>query len=91
MQSWLLNVWQESAASILFITHDVDEAIRLSDRVYVLTERPATVAVTLEVTLERPRPYEVVLTPEFASYKATALDHLHTGAGALFGSEQPDG
>jgi len=90
MQSWLLDVWQDSAASILFITHDVDEAIRLSDRVYVLTERPATVAVTLEVGIERPRPYEIVLTPEFASYKTEALNHLHTGAGALFGSEQPD-
>ncbi len=90
MQSWLLDVWQDSAASILFITHDVDEAIRLSDRVYVLTERPATVAVTLEVAIKRPRPYEVVLTPEFASYKKNALNYLHTSTGALFGSERPD-
>jgi ABC-type nitrate/sulfonate/bicarbonate transport system ATPase subunit len=78
MQSWLLQIWQESAASVLFITHDVDEAIRLSDRVYVFTERPATVAVTIDVDLPRPRPYETVLTEAFAALKEIAIRHLHT-------------
>lgn len=78
MQSWLLHVWQESAASVLFITHDVDEALRLSDRVYVLTERPAKVAVTIDVDLARPRPYATVLTEGFARLKAIAIAHLHT-------------
>lgn len=78
MQSWLLHIWQESAASVLFITHDVDEALRLSDRVYVLSERPASVAVTIEVDLPRPRPYETVLTKEFARLKEIAIAHLHT-------------
>jgi ABC-type nitrate/sulfonate/bicarbonate transport system ATPase subunit len=78
MQSWLMHIWQESAASVLFITHDVDEAIRLSDRVHVLTERPASIAVTIEVDLSRPRPYGTVLTPAFAHLKETAIRHLHT-------------
>ncbi|NOY57024.1 MAG: ABC transporter ATP-binding protein [Actinobacteria bacterium] len=77
MQSWLLDIWQASAASILFITHDVDEAIRLSDRVYVLSERPASVVLTLEIDLPRPRPYETVLSPEFAALKAQAIRYLH--------------
>ena len=77
MQSWLLDIWQQSAASIFFITHDVDEAIRLSDRVHVLSGRPASVVLTLEIDLPRPRPYETVLTPEFAALKAQAIRHLH--------------
>ena len=87
MQSWLLDVWQESAASILFITHDVDEAIRLSDRVYVLSERPARVVLTLEIDLPRPRPYEMVLTREFAEYKAQAIRYLHPDEPALIDEE----
>ena len=80
MQSWLMDIWQESAASILFITHDVDEAIRLSDRVYVLSERPAHVVLILEVDLPRPRPYETVLSPEFAALKVQAIRQLHPDA-----------
>ncbi len=78
MQSWLMHIWQESAASVLFITHDVDEAIRLSDRVYVLSDRPATNATTIDVDLPRPRPYETVLSQRFAQLKDRALRHLHT-------------
>jgi ABC-type nitrate/sulfonate/bicarbonate transport system ATPase subunit len=78
MQSWLMSIWQESAASVLFITHDVDEAIRLSDRVYVFSERPARVALTLEIDLPRPRPYETVLSPEFLAIKAQAIQYLHS-------------
>ncbi len=77
MQAWLLDIWQESAAAVLFITHDVDEAIRLSDRVYVLSSRPAAVATVIDVVLPRPRPYEVVLAPEFADLKRRALAHIH--------------
>ena len=83
MQSWLLHIWQQSAASVLFITHDVDEALRLSDRVYVLSERPASVAVTIDVGLPRPRPYETVLTEAFAKLKEQAIAHLHTEEEAL--------
>lgn len=78
MQTWLMRIWQESRASVLFITHDVDEAIRLSDRVYVLTERPARNATTLLVDLPRPRPYETVLTTEFVQLKNQALKYVHT-------------
>jgi NitT/TauT family transport system ATP-binding protein len=54
-QMWLLDVWQEFHASVLFITHDVREAIFLSDRIYVLSARPARVLRIVEVDLPRPR------------------------------------
>lgn len=54
-QMWLLDLWQEFHASVLFITHDVREAIFLSDRIYVLSARPARVLRVVEVDLPRPR------------------------------------
>ena len=57
-QTWLLDLWQEVHASVLFITHDVREAILLSDRIYVLSARPAHVLRVIEVPLPRPRQAE---------------------------------
>src|SRR5260370_37142252 len=54
-QMWLLDLWHEFHSSVLFITHDVREAILLSDRVYVLSSRPARVLRVVEVELPRPR------------------------------------
>jgi ABC-type nitrate/sulfonate/bicarbonate transport system ATPase subunit len=54
-QMWLLNLWQEVHASVLFITHDVREAILLSDRIYVMSARPARILRVVRVDLERPR------------------------------------
>ncbi|GHO43461.1 ABC transporter ATP-binding protein [Ktedonospora formicarum] len=58
LQMWLLDLWQEVHASVLFITHDVREAILLSDRIYVLSARPARVLRMVEVDLPRPRTQE---------------------------------
>jgi ABC-type nitrate/sulfonate/bicarbonate transport system ATPase subunit len=55
LQMWLLDLWQAFHASVLFITHDVREAILLSDRIYVLSSRPARVLRVAEVDLPRPR------------------------------------
>jgi ABC-type nitrate/sulfonate/bicarbonate transport system ATPase subunit len=55
LQNWLLDLWQALHASVLFITHDVREAILLSDRIYVLSARPAHVLRVVEVDLPRPR------------------------------------
>lgn len=59
-QMWLLDLWQGVSASVLFITHDVREAILLSDRIYVLSARPARVLRVAEVPLERPRHAELL-------------------------------
>lgn len=76
LQGWLLDVRDQLAATIVLVTHDVDEAILLADRVVVLTERPARVALDIEVDLERPRKMEVETTDEFARLKARLLDSL---------------
>jgi len=55
LQMWLLDLWQTIHSSVLFITHDVREAILLSDRIYVLSARPARVLRVVEVDLPRPR------------------------------------
>ncbi len=60
MQSILLELWEASRISVLFVTHDIDEAIFLSDRIYVMTARPGRIKAELAVPLERPR------TPDLA-------------------------
>lgn len=76
LQEWLLQVWQQSRHTILFITHDVEEALFLSDYVYVLTARPARVCLELDVPLLRPRQREMTLTAEFAVLKQEVLQAL---------------
>ena len=55
LEDWLLDIWREFEKTILFITHDVDEALYLGDRVIVLSARPGRIVSSLEVELERPR------------------------------------
>ena len=76
LQEWLLEVWQRFRQTILFITHDVEEAAFLSDKVYVLSPRPARVCAELPIPLPRPRLREMTLTPEFASLKQQLLQAL---------------
>jgi ABC-type nitrate/sulfonate/bicarbonate transport system ATPase subunit len=76
MQRWLLDVWQKYRRTILFITHDVDEAIFLGDRVLVMTARPGAVKLEQAVDLPRPRRPDIVTAPEFVRLKRTLLDAI---------------
>ncbi len=76
MQEWLLEVWGQLGQTILFITHDVEEAVFLSDRVYVLTARPARVCLELPVLLSRPRDRTLVTSPAFIALKRRLLEAL---------------
>lgn len=76
LQEWLIGVRDELAATIVLVTHDVDEALLLADRVVVLTRRPARVALSLPVELERPRTMAVETTREFARLKGRLLEAL---------------
>jgi ABC-type nitrate/sulfonate/bicarbonate transport system ATPase subunit len=76
MQEWLLDVWQEDRKTILFVTHDVEEAIYLSDRVYVMSGRPGRVSLCVDIDLSRPRPPEVTMEPEFLELKQKLLRPL---------------
>nr|MBC7244856.1 ABC transporter ATP-binding protein [Chloroflexota bacterium] len=83
LQEWLLEVWQRFRYTILFITHDVEEAVFLSDKVYVLTARPARVRKELLIPLPRPRQRAMTLTPEFAALKQQLLEALQDSPNAL--------
>lgn len=74
MQRFLLKVWEEFRKTILFITHDVDEAIFLSDRIYVMTARPGTIKAELQVPLPRPRTLQLVTSDSFVEMKRTLLN-----------------
>ncbi|MCI0441466.1 MAG: ABC transporter ATP-binding protein [Chloroflexi bacterium] len=73
MHEWLQDTWQQLKRTIVLVTHDVDEAIFLSDRVYVMTARPGRIKLEEEVRLSRPRGPEVVTHPDFVALKARLL------------------
>jgi ABC-type nitrate/sulfonate/bicarbonate transport system ATPase subunit len=73
MQHLLLRIWDETACTVLFVTHDVEEAIFLSDRVFVMTARPGRIKAEIEIPLPRPRSYELKATEEFLRLKMQAL------------------
>lgn len=76
LQMWLLGAWDRLDATILFVTHDVSEAVLLSDRVYVLGPRPATVLDEVRVTLPRPRTPDMLQSPEFTTLHGRLLASL---------------
>jgi NitT/TauT family transport system ATP-binding protein len=65
MQSELLKIWQMANKTVLFITHQIDEAVYLSDRVVVMTARPGRIKSVLEVDIPRPRELSIKRTPQF--------------------------
>jgi ABC-type nitrate/sulfonate/bicarbonate transport system ATPase subunit len=80
MQQWLLQVWKEAQRTVLFITHDVDESIFLSDRVLVMSPRPGRIIADFDNPLERPRSLDVLTDPRFVELKSQILHLLHGGA-----------
>jgi ABC-type nitrate/sulfonate/bicarbonate transport system ATPase subunit len=80
MQQWLLTLWKDFARTVLFVTHDVDEAIFLSDEIVVLSPRPGRIREHFAVPLPRPRPREIVTAPEFVLLKQRCLSLLFEGS-----------
>jgi ABC-type nitrate/sulfonate/bicarbonate transport system ATPase subunit len=76
MHRWYLGVMERIRLSTLFITHDIDEAILLSDRICLMTGAPGAVTMELRVEPPRPRPREFALSPEFLDYKRRVIAHL---------------
>jgi ABC-type nitrate/sulfonate/bicarbonate transport system ATPase subunit len=76
MQGWLQSVWLQYRWTVLMITHDIREAVYLSDRVIVLSDKPARVRRQVQVPLPRPRGLDIVTTPEFAKVESELMDVL---------------
>jgi NitT/TauT family transport system ATP-binding protein len=79
MQAELLGLWSRHPKTVLFITHQIDEAIYLSDRVVVLTARPGTVRADLRIDLPRPRDLALKRRPAFAAYADRVWNLLEKG------------
>ena len=76
MQQWLLEIWARFRSMILFVTHSVDEAIYLSDRIYIFTEQPAAIMGEFRIDLPRPRNQEIMVSQQFLEYKRLILEDL---------------
>ena len=68
MQTELMRIWEEGRKTVLFVTHQIDEAVFLSDRVLVLARRPGRIQETIDVALPRPRALAIKRAPEFVAY-----------------------
>jgi NitT/TauT family transport system ATP-binding protein len=80
MQEKLLDVWEDDDRTVLFITHDVEEAILLADRVVVMTARPGQAKDVIDVDLDRPRDTDMVTTDRFNELQRRANESIHDEA-----------
>jgi NitT/TauT family transport system ATP-binding protein len=80
MQELLLDIWQSSHKTVLFITHDIDESILLGDRVYVMTARPGRIKEMVEIDLPRPRTVEMLTSNAFMAIKRRIMHSIHEEA-----------
>ncbi|PZW48396.1 ABC-type nitrate/sulfonate/bicarbonate transport system ATPase subunit [Humitalea rosea] len=76
MQRWLLDIWSRYRRTIVFITHDIDEAIFLADRVLVMGARPGRIRMDRAIDLPRPRAAALITAPEFTAIKRELLEVL---------------
>lgn len=90
MQEELNRIWQESRVTVVFITHDIYEAIFLGDRVAVMSTRPGRIAEIVHVDLPRPRTNEVKKLPEFIEYHGRFWDLLRSDVARATRSPAPD-
>jgi NitT/TauT family transport system ATP-binding protein len=76
MQAELLQVWERTKKTVIFVTHSIEEAAYLSDRVVMMSARPGRIKQIIPVQLPRPRDYEMRLTSEFNDLKSRIWDVL---------------
>lgn len=77
MQELLLDVWQQFPKTIIMVTHDIEEAVFLADRVVVMTSRPGSIKEIINVDLPRPRNYLIKTSNQFTDYKRQAMELIH--------------
>jgi NitT/TauT family transport system permease protein len=76
MQEWLLSIWSELRKTVIFVTHDIEEAIFLSDQIYVMSSRPGKIKTVIDVPIPRPRPRSCASDPIFLEIKQRCIDLL---------------
>jgi NitT/TauT family transport system ATP-binding protein/sulfonate transport system ATP-binding protein len=76
MQELLLGIWEADRKTVLFVTHDIDEAIFMANRVAVMTARPGRIKRELAIDLPHPRHYTIKTAPEFSAYKAALTEEI---------------
>jgi NitT/TauT family transport system ATP-binding protein len=81
MQQLLLKVWDETASTILFVTHDVEEAIYLADRIFVMSAHPGTIVEDVQVPFDRPRSLDLKQRNEFHDLQNYVLSRLRRAPG----------
>ncbi len=77
MQQLLLGIWEKEHKTVLFVTHDIDEALYLGEKVYVMSARPGRIIDTISVGFVHPRSYELATSPEFIELKRRIQHSLH--------------
>lgn len=90
MQQILTNMWQRLKISVLFVTHDIDEAVFLSDRVYVMTARPGSIKAEVVVPLPRPREPSVIMSSEFLALRRGLMSLIREESLKAMGGEIND-
>jgi len=80
MQEMLLGIWEREQKTVLFVTHDIEEAIFLGSRVIVMSARPGRIKTEIVVDLPHPRSYKIKTTPEFVSLKERLVEEIRTEA-----------
>lgn len=91
MQEILTNMWQQFRISVLFITHDIEESVFLSDRIYVMTARPGRIKAEIKVPLPRPRTAEMTRTKAFQDQVQQLKDLIREESLAAMGAELSSG
>ena len=77
---FLLQVYDRSKTTVFFITHDLEEAIFLGSKVYIMTTRPATIKKILDVDISRPRDFRVLSSPTYTRLKEECISAVHEEA-----------
>ncbi len=78
MQENLLDIWKESGTTVVFVTHDVDEAVFLADRVLVMSAAPGRIVEDLSIELPRPRNIDMIVEPDYVKARKNCLDIIRT-------------
>jgi len=87
MRSDLIRIWQEERKTILFVTHDIEEAVQLADRVIVMSRRPATVQEVIRVDLPRPRDLDA---PEYLALRDRIFSCMGVSASVGAAATKPE-